>query len=96
MAWQTFAKYSRLIGASQGIYWKIQAFIGISKHILAFIGIERHILAYQGIPRQIKTDIDVQWKERYLNKTCFLPILSNDISNTKSEGYCQNSKISFL
>ena len=37
-----------------------------------------------------------QWKERYLNKTCFLPILSNDISNTKSEGYCQNSKISFL
>ena len=37
-----------------------------------------------------------QGKERYLNKTSFVPSLSYDICHTKSEGYCQNSKICFL
>ena len=37
-----------------------------------------------------------RWKERYLSKTSFLPIFCLDKCNSKTECYCQNSKILFL
>ena len=37
-----------------------------------------------------------RWKERYLSKTSFLPFFCIDKCNSKTECYCQNSKILFL
>ena len=43
-----------------------------------------------------KSVTQFQWKESYLSKTSFVTFFCIDIWHTKSECYCQNSKIYFL
>ena len=43
-----------------------------------------------------KSVTQFQWKESYLSKTSFVTFFCIDIWHTKSECYCQNSKICFL
>ena len=65
-------------------WWKNGSFLARFDHFMFKFG---HFLAISG---------QFRWKERYLSKTSFLPIFCLDKCNSKTECYCQNSKISFL